>query len=159
VCLLANHPFRELQEHHSSGEQQQEQLCGTSCAMEKQCPAAALAISTALRGEQAELARRPFISRKWLSLKGKDESSTVSERPVLSSALLIFSLMTRMTEEGTRLLNLLIMLCREGLQAHKRTELKFRKVSTNCRNNLLSKVPYERQCKILCLGRNNQLHN
>lgn len=135
ACLLAIRLFRKLQKHHDTKEQQQEQPCGM--AVEQQCPAAALTISTALGGEQAEPARRPFISRKWLSLNGKDELSTVSERPALSSALLIFSLMTRMTEEGICLLNLLITLCREGLQAHKRTELKLRKVSTNCRNNLL----------------------
>lgn len=130
LCVSAHYPsvqgFAEAPRHQGAG-----------MAVEQQCPAAALTISTVLGGEQAELARRPFISLKWLSLNRKDESSTVSERPALSSALLIFSLMTRMTEEGIRLLNLLITLCRERLQAHKRTELKLRKVSTNCRNNLL----------------------
>lgn len=107
-----------------------------------------------------QLARKTFISRKQFYSKWKDESSTVAERPALSSALLIFSLMTWVMEEGICSLNLLITPCREGRQAQERTGLKFKKVLTICISSLLRKrVVEERPYKILYLATNNQLWN
>lgn len=107
-----------------------------------------------------QLARKPFISRKQFYSKWKDESSTGAETPALSSALLIFSLMTWVMEEGICSLNLLITPFREGLQAQERTGLKFKKVLTVCTSSLSRKrVIEERQYKILYVGRNSQLWN